>query len=100
MVNDINENQNEIDKLKNLIAILLDFLEIYIKEDNIAENRDFLNLIIGKNESIVSAICKLGNILLKMNLDKTKNHNNQDCSGNIGEIDLDLLKDYLNNMQK
>ena len=99
MVDDINENQKEIDKLKNLIAIILDFLEIYIKEDNITENQDFLNLVIGKNESIVSAICKLGNILLKMNLDKTKN-NNQDCSDNIKEIDLDLLKDYLNNTQK
>ena len=97
---DINENQKEIDKLKNLIATILDFLEICVKEDNITENQNFLNLVIGKNESIVSAICKLGNILLKMNLDKAKNQNNQDYSSNIKEIDLDLLKDYLNNMQK
>lgn len=100
MVDDINENQNKLDKLEKLIAILLDLLETHIENGNINENQDFLKSIIGKNESIVSAICKLGNILLKINLDKTKSHNNQDCSSNIEEIDLELLKDYLNNMQK
>ena len=92
MTNDVQKNQNEIFKLKKLIILLLDFLESHLKNENTIENQEFLSLVIGKKESIISAICKLGNLLLKINLNEPKNLDN---ISNIEKIDIELLEDYI-----
>ncbi len=92
MTNDVQNGKDEIYKIKKLIIILLDLLEANIKSENTIENQEFLSLVIGKKESIISAICKLGNLLLKINLDEPRNLDN---TNNIKKIDIELLEDYI-----
>lgn len=91
MQNDKKENKSEeIYKLKKLINIVLDRLDYKIN----SENQDILESIIGKKTDIISAICKLGNLILKINIDDDKSN---DDSCDIEEIDLEILKDYYEN---
>lgn len=99
MTNDVQNGKDEIYKLKKLIIILLDLLEANIKSENTIENQEFLSLVIGKKESIISAVCKLGNLLLKINLDESKASDSTDYNNNIEEIDIELLRDYLSSIK-
>ena len=95
MQNDKKENKSEeIYKLRKLINIVLDILDFNIKNKINSENQYILESIIGKKNDIISAICKLGNLILKINIDDDKS-NNDSCD--IEEIDLEILRDYYEN---
>ncbi len=95
MQNDKKENKSEeIYKLRKLINVVLDILDFNIKNKINSENQYILESIIGKKTDIISAICKLGNLILKINIDDDKS-NNDSCD--IEEIDLEILRDYYEN---
>lgn len=100
MKNDKKYKQKEIYKIKKIIDTILDLIEISIKKDSITENQELLDFIIGKKDSITSTICKLGNLLLKINSDELKNSNYIDNTNNIEEIDIELLREYLKKTEK
>ena len=108
----INKNLNfekkEIEKMeKNLLLRIKTIFNITISllESNVIsmkngktefKEKELLNFLVGNKENIVSIITKLSNLILKLNvLEQKEKNNNENDKFNLNEIDLTIIKKYL-----
>ena len=89
-----NKPARELEKIKKIINIIINLLEESIesiqKGDLDEDKQELLQFLIGNKESVVSIITKLSNLLLKMGI--TDNNEQK-----IEDIDIEIIKKYLNN---
>ncbi|MDR1425762.1 MAG: hypothetical protein LBI70_02075 [Rickettsiales bacterium] len=92
------ESACELRRIRKIIAVIIGLLEEKIDAlkngDNMPENKeDMVSLLLGKNENVLSALCKLGNMMIKLNgfaLEGTAEDN-----FSFEEVDLNIMRDYL-----
>jgi hypothetical protein len=93
------ENLNELQKIKEIIHIIISLLEDNInniKNFNAElreEQKELLNFLIGNRENVVSIITKLSNLLIKLN-DAT-NYVEVDSNDEMEDIDFELMEKFL-----
>lgn len=65
-----NKSMDELDKIKNIINIIINLLESNVTSikngDNEFKDKELLTFLIGNKENIVSIINKLSNLILKL----------------------------------
>lgn len=92
----------ELNKIKNIINIIINLLEnniISMNEGNMnltKQQKELLHFLIGNKENVVSIITKLSNLLLKLGVLEEKQNDN--IKENLTEIDLEIIKKYINNL--
>ncbi len=94
-----NKSMDELAKIKNIINITISLLEsnvISMKNGEVEfKEKELLTFLVGNKENIVSIITKLSNLILKLNMLEQKEKNNDDKKFNLNEIDLEIIKKYL-----
>lgn len=80
-------------KIKVMINDIMDLLEVSLKNmsemDLTDKQRNILELVVGKKESVISAILKLTTILLRIEPFET------DDNFALSEIDISIINDFL-----
>lgn len=99
-----NKSMDELSKIKNIINITIGLLESNIismkNGDGEFKERELLNFLVGNKENVISIITKLSNMILKLNLLEQKEQDNKDENFNISDIDLEIIKKYLDENTK
>ncbi len=95
-----NKPMDALSKIKNIINIPISLLEsnvISMKNGKTEfKEKELLNFLVGNKENIVSIITKLSNLILKLNvLEQKEKNNNENDKFNLNEIDLTIIKKYL-----
>ncbi|MDR3078625.1 MAG: hypothetical protein LBU15_01155 [Rickettsiales bacterium] len=88
----------ELRKIRKIIGIIVEFLEERIHNirngTGTEDGQDSIGPMLGKNENILSAVCKLGNLMLKLGGLGARAREEKE-SGPLEEVDLQLMRSYL-----
>ncbi|MDR2777458.1 MAG: hypothetical protein LBB24_01660 [Rickettsiales bacterium] len=92
------ESANELGRIRKIIGIIIGSLEEKInaiREGRVIEGeKDFADTLLGGNENILSAVYRLGNLMIKLYSFEAKGQSGEESTP-LEDIDLEIMKNYL-----
>ncbi|MDR2078052.1 MAG: hypothetical protein LBP39_03750 [Rickettsiales bacterium] len=93
------DEANEFKKIKRIIGIIINLLEKRIVDAGdggiSCDQGNLQDFFIKDQDSVVSTICKLGNLMIKLSYFEL---DSKECVVDSEEIDLNIMKNYIETM--
>ncbi|MDR1494543.1 MAG: hypothetical protein LBI29_00715 [Rickettsiales bacterium] len=92
------KSAHELRRIRKIIDIIIESLEERISNIKngslLRDEQNFIDPILGKDENVLSAVCKLGNLMVKLGNFEVEEDIGED-NISLEDVDLDIIHDYI-----